>query len=690
METKPVKVGVLRKDIAVIRRDQLMFFDPQADAYFRVSEKAAEIAAYLNEPVELDEFCVKLSRAGIDVSREEVSALLLFLQQNNLLEPEYSQMSFKCRQLEDARKKSRYIRWGAAYMYFRLPPWHPEKFFKKIAPAVSFLASSWFILLLAIPALWGFVLVAKEFYHVRSVFSDTLSWAGAAKYFAAIVLLKVIHEAAHSLAAIRFGCRVRGIGIGFMIFYPRLYTDTTDSWLLPRKERLLIDAAGIIAEVLAGGIAALCYFYLPPGAWKSTMFYIFAVSTISTLLVNGNPCIRYDGYYILCDLTGMDNLMTRSGEYMKACWRYWLLKLGKKPQEKAGWFLFLFGTASFVYRIFLYTAIILVIYHKFIKVLAAVLLLFEVLTVFILPCVREIRTIWMLSKKSAVKARLILFPVVGAVICGFLFLPLKWDMELPGIVVPEKQLQIPLAEGGYLENDMPQFPVRVSAGDTLAVLKSDSLDLAGKKLAALLAVDRCQYALESVDEKDFARSQVTLEKISSDEKSLAELERRIANLTVTAPESGVFKAEKASELRKGKYLPRGMVIGEIYSGKMVIYAYGGDRDIAKLKKGDRARVYAADDIAGYPAAVSAVDQVAVPLKDSPLLQIYGGTVPMYQNGNGSGGFHSVQLYCRVELAFESAQPPFAVGRRVRCEIAHTERLWNILARSVISVFRREL
>jgi hypothetical protein len=180
-----------------------------------------------------------------------------------------------------------------------------------------------------------------------------------------------------------------------------------------------------------------------------------------------------------------------------------------------------------------------------------------------------------------------------------------------------------------------------------------------------------------------------LEKISSDEKSLAELDRRIANLTVTAPADGTFKAERAAELRQGRYLPRGMVIGEIYSGKMVIYAYGSDRDIAELKKGDLARVYAADDLTGYPAVVTSVDQVALPLKNSPLLQIYGGTVPMYQSEEEPGKFHSVQLYCRVELAFEGTCS-LAAGRRVRCEIAHTEQLWDILARSVMAVFRREL
>jgi putative peptide zinc metalloprotease protein len=389
------------------------------------------------------------------------------------------------------------------YMYFRLPPWHPERFFEAIGPFVSFLASKFFVLLLAIPAALGFLLAIRDFSQVRTVFLDTLSWAGAAKYFAAIILLKVIHEAAHSLAAIRFKCRVRGIGVGFMIFYPRLYTDTTDSWLLGRKQRLLIDAAGVIAELLAGGIAALFYFYLPPGPWQATMFYIFAVSTISTLLVNGNPCIRYDGYYILCDLTGIDNLMTRSGEYVKQFWRYYLLRLGRKPEHKHGWFMLLFGITSFIYRIFLYTAIIMVIYHKFIKVLAVILLILEIYTIFIYPCIREICTIRELYRKSAGKAGILLGTVLVIVLGVILFTPLNWKVSLDGMVVPARRVMVVAGEGGYLTGDLPAFPVTVRENTRLFTLESPQLLFAIDKMQAVLEFDRRQLAMDELDAENF-------------------------------------------------------------------------------------------------------------------------------------------------------------------------------------------
>ena len=685
--SRQIETGVLRKDVVIVRRNPVMLFDRQADAYYRISERAAGIIAYMTGVMPVRKFQEKLFAAGIAVTEDELISLVLFLEQNNLFEPSYARIAAKQHKLASMREKSRFMRLASLYMYFRLPPWHPEKFFESIAPFVSFLASKFMVILLAIPAALGFLLAIRDFPQVQSVFMDTLSWAGVAKYFAAILFLKIVHEAAHSLAAIRFKCRVRGIGIGFMVFYPRLYTDTTDSWLLPRHRRLLIDAAGVIAELLIGGIAALFYFYLPPGAWQSTMFYIFTVSTISTLLVNGNPCIRYDGYYILCDLTGIDNLMTRSGEYVRQFWRYYILHLGKKPAEKHGWFLLLFGITSFIYRIFLYTAIIMVIYHSFIKVVAVILLILEVYVIFVNPCIREIVTIRELSRRSAGKAGMVLGIALVAFLGALLFTPLNWSVEIDGLTVPLECVTVVAGEGGYLTADLPHEPVAVTTGENLFILTSPQLDFAVGKMQSVLEFDRCQFALEELDAERFSQAKITGQKIISDERALEELLRRRAALTVTSPADGIFRVENAAAFRRGRYIPRGTEVGTVISPEVVIYAYADDHDAGKLQAGDRAVIRVDDSMESFPAVVTAVSQVAVPLFDSPLLQVYGGRIPMYQNENAPG-FHSVRLYYRIELRFaEGVSLP--CGRRVRCEIDREIRLIDLISRAVTGIFRRE-
>lgn len=679
--------GVLRTDIELIHGDPPMLFDRQSDSYYKIAPAMLDILAFLSESMPVSQFLDRLNRNGIPATQEELIRLLAFLQQNNLLAPEYGHIGAKRERQAEIREKTAFLRFSAAYLFFKLPPWRPERFFDRIGPYVSWLASKPVILLLLAPALIGYLLLIRDFGAVRTTFLNSLSWAGLAKYFAAILFLKFIHETAHSLAAIHFHCRVRGIGLGFMVFYPRLYTDTTDSWRLPRKERLLIDSAGIIIELLLGGCAALLWTYLPPGAWKSTMFYIFAVSVISTLFVNGNPCIRYDGYYILCDLVNIENLMTRSSEYVKQFWRRHFLRLGSAPDNPRGTFLLCFGVCSFIYRIFLYTSIILVIYHKFVKALAVVMMILELYSILIYPCWREIQTVRALSKRSANRARRYLGSAVLLILAAILFLPLSWNITLPGETVPAQRRLLTVAEGGYLTETLPRRARPVRAEEVLFRLESPQLDTAIRRLEGTLKYDETLYALQQLDEKMFSESRVTSEKIASDRLSLAELHRRKNDLTVRAGAAGIFVPE-LPDLSPGAFLAKGWKIGEIVSEEPMLYAYAQDRDLGKLKVGDTASVTVRDSLTTWSAKVTAVDRISTRLENSPLLQHFGGSIPVYFEAEKKNSYSSVLALYRVELKFNGS-PDIDCGRVASVQVLHKERLWNRLAQTVLSIFHRE-
>jgi hypothetical protein len=131
-----------------------------------------------------------------------------------------------------------------------------------------------------------------------------------------------------------------------------------------------------------------------------------------------------------------------------------------------------------------------------------------------------------------------------------------------------------------------------------------------------------------------------------------------------------------------------MAVGEVVSRKNVIHVYADDQEAAGIRCGEKAKVYVADSEKAYMAVVTKVDAVALPLKDSPLLQVYGGRIPMYQSSDGESKYHSVRLYYQLELTF-TGEVPLASGRRVRCEIEKTQRLYDIISRTVTGVFRRE-
>lgn len=675
-EKEPV-TGVLRRDVEFISSGGVpMLFDPQADAYYRVSEDMLAMAKYLTASMPVSEFIRRLALDPGEASTRRVLGLLAFLRQNNLLEPAYGETGAKRENARQMKKKTAFLRFTAAYLFFKLPPIRPERLYRRIAPWVSWLCSRTVVTALLIPALVGYAMLCREATLVRDTFLDSLSWAGLVRYFGAIAVLKVVHEAAHSLAAMHFGCRVRGVGLGFMVFYPRFFTDTTDAWRLPRRKRLLIDGAGIIAELLVGGIAALVWLYAPPGAWKSTCFYCFAVSTISTLFVNGNPCIRYDGYYMLSDAVRIPNLMQRSGEYVKRWWRYHILRLGERPQGEKGVFLLVFGACSFVYRIFLYTGIILIIYHKFVKWLAVIMMVLELHSTVIYPFWKEVRTVRALSRKSSSKAGLILALTAAAVIAAVLFVPLPWNTVMPGETVPERRVQVTVAEGGYLVDGVGHLPRVVKTGETLFALSAPTLVNAERKLAATLAKDRLTLAYLKTDMARFAEAGVAAEKVKGDEHALVELRRRQELLKMTAEADGVFVPACPMDMDAGRMLGKGQNLGYLAIGGTEVTAYADDRDLSRVRVGDKARISVAGELGTRAAEVSQVGLVPQSPENSPVSQLFGGPV---QKG---------AVVYPIRLRFTDGGP-VAGGRVVRVEIPHVERFYDRLRAYLVSVFRRE-
>lgn len=686
MADAEIKTGILRHDLELISDSENIIYDPAADNYFKVSAKTLKMMSLLTDNVSVSELIANLAKIGISASKEEILNLYVFLKQNNLLIPEYGEIAAKRNKEQAVKDKTFLLRFSAAYLFFKLPPWRPENFFKKIAPFVSFLASKWFLLLFAVPAVIGYLLVLRDFPLVKTTFLNSISWAGLVRYFAAVIVLKIIHEVAHSIAAMHFNCRVRGIGIGFMVFYPRLYTDTTDSWRLPRRQRLLIDAAGIIAEILIGGLAACLWNYLPPGKMQSTMFYIFAVSTISSLLVNGNPCIRYDGYYILCDLLNIDNLMTRSADFFKRWWRWTFLRLGAAPESGHNLILFLFGVVSTIYRIFLYTAIILIIYHKFTKFLAVIMIFLELYSILIYPCWKEIQTLQKLSRKSPDKVRYIFPTVFLCIFSVILFCPISWNIELPGESVNSQRTQVTVLENGYLCNSLLKQSQCVSQGDILFKLKSPQLDFRISELRGTMKYDTILLSLQQLDDKRFPESVITTEKIESDKVALVELERRKQALDIKSRQDGVFLLHHFP-LHKGVFLPKGAIVGEILSGKIIINAYADDSEIGKLAVGDIAVVFARDDLKKYSAKITEINKIPILLKNSPVLQSHGGPVPVYFDNESNNFFPDKTLY-RIVLHTDT-DCNFTTGRFVFVQITHSEQLFRKIYQYCIAAFRRE-
>ena len=138
-----------------------------------------------------------------------------------------------------------------------------------------------------------------------------------------IAVTKVIHELAHGITCRHFGGRCHELGVMFLVFMPCLYCNVSDAWVLPSKwQRAAVGFAGMYAEIGLASLATFGWWFTHPGTLNSIMLDTMVVCSVGTLLINGNPLLRFYGYFILSDVSGVPNLQPRAmavlAEYAKS------------------------------------------------------------------------------------------------------------------------------------------------------------------------------------------------------------------------------------------------------------------------------------------------------------------------------------------------------------------------------------
>ncbi len=125
-----------------------------------------------------------------------------------------------------------------------------------------------------------------------------------------------LHELGHALACLRYGRNVKDAGFMFYMFIPVFYVNTSDIWMSDRKARIITSAAGPLVDVIIGGLSMVIYYLLPQTIY-SPLFYQVTVLAYIRIILNLNPLLKWDGYYLLMDLMNVPNLKAQSANFLK-------------------------------------------------------------------------------------------------------------------------------------------------------------------------------------------------------------------------------------------------------------------------------------------------------------------------------------------------------------------------------------
>ncbi len=171
---------------------------------------------------------------------------------------------------------------------------------------------------------------------------------------AAMAVTKVLHEFGHGLSCKHFGGECHELGVMMLVLTPCLYCNVSDSWMLPNKwHRAFIGAAGMYVEICIASIATFVWWFSAPGLLNNICLSTMFVCSVSTVVFNGNPLLRYDGYYILSDMLEIPNLRQKATTILGRKLGAWCLGLEEPddpflPQRNQAMFM-LYTVASTVY-----------------------------------------------------------------------------------------------------------------------------------------------------------------------------------------------------------------------------------------------------------------------------------------------------------------------------------------------------
>lgn len=251
---------------------------------------------------ELEAFLSKLHRAGLVLSSRPGQGIALFEQGK-----QRRRRAFRSRLLNPLVIRFRGLdpTWLFAHLYPVARPFLSRTAFISslgfIAAAVLWAAVQWSELSRRLPS-------ADEFFTTSNLI--VLSFV--------LLCLKVAHEFGHGLVNKHFGGESRELGVMLFLFTPCLYCDVADAWSIPSKwKRAAIGAAGIYVELLAASAALFLWWFTLPGLLNQICLAVMTIASIGTLVFNGNPLMRYDGYFILSDLLEIPNLAERSAAVLR-------------------------------------------------------------------------------------------------------------------------------------------------------------------------------------------------------------------------------------------------------------------------------------------------------------------------------------------------------------------------------------
>lgn len=608
--------------------------NPLSNEFFRLRPAAYEFVARLRPDRTVQEVWQQcLDRSPDEApSQQAVIQLLSQLYFANLLQYDLAADST---QLFERFKKRQRRELGfnlLNIMFMRFPLLDPDRFLLRVLPVLGKLVSPFGALLWCVVVGAGLKVAIDHFDALRQQGEGVLASNNLFLLYTGLVLIKAVHEFGHALFCRRFGGEVHVLGVMLMIFTPMPYVDATSSWSFRRRShRVLVGAAGMITELFFAALAVFLWANTAPGIVHSLAYNLMFVASVSTLIFNLNPLLRFDGYYILSDLLEIPNLNQRATWQLRHLAEKHLFGAKKSDspaanRREAGWYTF-YGIASGIYRVVVFGGVLFTVADRFLiigLVMAAVCLISWVTV----PVIRLVKYLLTSPVLDRVRVRAVAVTFGGAVLALVLLgiVPFPAGLRAPGVVAAAQRTQIANQTSGTIDALLASSGSFVKRGDALLRLRNPELEI---QLASTQArLDEVNARLLNAMQNETADLAPLTRLRDSVNAQLKKLSEDRDHLVIRAPHDGAWVAPGIEDFI-GRQINRGTELGLLVDStafEFVASVRQEDADALFGRETRRAAVRLDGDAA-----------TAIPVKDWRIIPGGQKTLPSAALGWRAGG-----------------------------------------------------
>ncbi len=709
--------------------------DPVGLQYFRFEEEEYAILQLLDGQSSLDEIADRFEREfpPQTIRTEELQQFIGTLHRSGLVITDAAGQGKQLVKRRDERKRKERLATLTNILSVRFKGFDPDRILNFIYPYVR-----WFFsvpamvacILLGLSAL-TLILVQFDVFHSRlPAFHDffrakNFLWLGLT-----LAVTKILHEFGHGLSCKHFGGECHEIGVMFLVLTPCLYCNVSDSWMLPNRwHRAAIGAAGMYVELVLASTATFVWWFTEPGPLNYICLNVMFICSVSTILFNANPLLRYDGYYILSDILEIPNLRQKASTILNRTMRKWFLGF-EEPEDpslpkRKQWLFATYTVASAVYRWVVVLSILYFLNKVFepygLKIIGQLIALGAAYGLVIQPLVKVYKFFKVPGRLGKVKrgrmyASMLL---VTAAAVGIGLVPLPSHVYCPLEVQARKAASVyVIGAGGILDEVLVEPGDQVTEGQILGRLRNIELDIAIADLTGQREVYKAQLdGLQKVSLEDRSASgqiEPTAETLASVEEQIAQRQVDRENLKLAAPRAGMvlpppltdkqgdesthLPAWSGSPLDKenlGAMLVTGTkfcLIGDPNRLEAHLVIDQNDVDFLENEVGQRVEIMLAQSAEFvYVSKIERLVRETMKTTPKALSSLHGGEVPTQMDPSGVARPLSPGFIAIVPLPEDDPHGLLRIGLVGRAKIKTPPRtLWNRIVRYAARTFNFEL